>query len=140
MRGTQTSRNRDAREMGGRHGLSRGAAASRTLGRMDLLLCLCTCPDRATAERLATVLVEERLAACVNLLPGLRSVYRWQGAVEQADEVLLLVKTTRARYPALEARLPALHSYELPELVAVESAGGLPAYLQWVATETRPLD
>ena len=107
---------------------------------MPVHLVFCSCPDSDTAQRLAAALVEARLAACVSLLPPMRSVYRWQGAVEQADEVLLLVKTTRARYPALEARLPALHPYELPELVAVESAGGLPAYLQWVATETRPLD
>jgi len=126
--------------MGGRRGLSRGQAASRTLGRMDLLLCFCTCPDQASAERLATALVEERLVACATLLPAARSIYRWQGAIEQADEVLVLLKTTRARYPALEARLPALHPYELPELVAVESAAGLPAYLHWVAAETRPLD
>ena len=107
---------------------------------MTALLCLCACPDRDSAERIARALVGERLAACVNLLPGMRSVYRWQGRIEQADETLLLVKTTAQRYPALQARLPALHPYELPELVAVEAAAGLPAYLQWLADETRPVD
>ena len=108
--------------------------------RMDVLICLCTCPDRASAAGLARALVDARLAACVNLLPGVASIYRWQGRVEQADEVLLLIKTTRQAYPALEARLPALHPYELPELLAVESAAGLPAYLEWVAAQARPLD
>jgi periplasmic divalent cation tolerance protein len=102
-----------------------------------VLACYCTCPDLATAERLAEALVGERLAACVNVLPGLRSVYRWQCTVERADEVLLLIKTTRGRLDALVARVQALHPYELPELLAVEVAGGLPAYLDWVATETR---
>ena len=105
--------------------------------RMPALLCFNTCPDPATAERLATLLVEERLAACVQVLPGLRSVYRWQGALERSEEVLLLIKTTPERYPTLQARLPALHPYELPELVAVEASAGLPAYLQWLADETR---
>jgi periplasmic divalent cation tolerance protein len=77
--------------------------------------------------------VDERLAACVNLLPGVRSVYRWQGAVEEAGEILLLIKTTRTALPALQARLVALHPYELPELLAVEAADGLPAYLAWIA-------
>ncbi len=104
---------------------------------MDVLLCLCTCPDPATAGRIAEALVEERLAACVNLLPGLQSVYRWQGQVQRDAEVLLLVKTTRQRYPALQARL---HPYELPELLAVESVAGLPAYLQWVVESTRPVE
>lgn len=97
------------------------------------LVCLCTCPDEASARRIATTLVEHGLAACVNLLPRVHSVYRWHGAVEHADEVLLLVKTTRAALPALQARLQALHPYELPELLAVECAGGLPAYLGWIA-------
>ena len=108
--------------------------------RMPVLLCFNTCPDPATAERLATHLVEERLAACVQVLPGLRSVYRWQGALERSEEVLLLIKTTRSRYPALQARLPQLHPYELPELLAVESVFGLPAYLQWVVESTRPVE
>lgn len=104
---------------------------------MDVLLCLTTCPDRASAEAIATALVEERLAACVNLVPGLRSIYRWQGAIEQADEHQLLIKTTRTAYPSMQARLAALHPYELPELLAVEAADGLPAYLQWVADAVR---
>ena len=100
---------------------------------MSVLLCLCTCPDADSASTIAATLVEERLAACVNQLPGLRSVYRWLDAVEQADEVLLLIKTTHAQLAALQVRLPQLHPYELPELVAVEVAGGLPAYLDWIA-------
>lgn len=100
---------------------------------MDLLLCLTTCPDAASAHRITEALVEEQLAACVNVIPGLRSIYRWQGAVERADEHLLLIKTTRAAWPALQARLQELHPYELPELLAVETLDGLPAYLQWVA-------
>jgi len=85
--------------------------------------------------RLADTLVGERLAACVNIVPGLRSVYRWQGAVECDNEVLLLIKTTRARLPALSARVVELHPHELPEVVAVEVAGGLSAYLDWVAEQ-----
>jgi len=98
-----------------------------------VLVCLCTCPDRATAQRIAEGLVDEGLAACVNLLPGVHSVYRWQGAIAHGDEVLLLVKTTRDRMDALQARLLEWHPYELPELLAVEASGGLPAYLDWVA-------
>lgn len=104
------------------------------------LICFCTCPEPGTAERIATVLVDERLAACVNILPGLRSVYRWEGRIEAVDEVLLLVKTSAAAYPALQQRLHELHPYELPELLAVESAFGLPEYLLWVADETRRKD
>ncbi len=107
---------------------------------MAVLICFNTCPDPATAERLAAVLVTERLAACVNVLPGVRSTYRWQGRLEQADEVLLVIKTTPGRYPALQARLPELHPYELPELLAVDAVEGLPAYLRWVAEGTRPVD
>ena len=107
---------------------------------MSTLICFNTCPDPATAERLAAILVSERLAACVNVLPGVRSTYLWQGKLEQEDEVLLVIKTTRARYPALQARLPAVHPYELPELVAVEAVEGLPAYLQWVAEGSTPVD
>ena len=104
---------------------------------MAALICFCTCPDAPTADRIATALVEERLAACVNVLPGLRSVYRWEGRVEAADEVLLLVKTMPGHYERLQARLLELHPYELPEVLAVEPAFGLPEYLRWVADETR---
>jgi len=107
---------------------------------VNALICFCTCPDPATAERIATALVEERLAACVNQLPGLRSIYRWQGQLERADEVLLLIKTTAGRFQLLCARIKDLHPAELPEVLAVEAAAGLPAYLDWVAAQTRPTD
>lgn len=100
------------------------------------LLCLSTCPDRDTARRIARALVHERLAACVNLLPGIESVYRWEGAVEAGEEVLLLAKTVPGRLEALTARIVELHPYDLPEVVALEAAGGLPGYLEWIAAET----
>lgn len=98
----------------------------------DHLLALCTCPDAETAERLAALAVSERLAACVNIVPGLTSVYRWQGAVQRDAEVLLLAKTRADRYPALEQALVAAHPYELPEVVAVSLSHGLPGYLAWL--------
>lgn len=98
----------------------------------DLLLVLITCPATA-AETLAEALVERRLAACVNAVPGLRSTYRWQGAVEHAQETLLLAKTTAEALPALADAVHRLHPYELPEIVAVPIRTGLPAYLAWVA-------
>jgi len=104
---------------------------------MDTLLVITNFPDRAGAERLANMLVERRLAACVNVLPPCRSVYHWQGAVETAEEVPLLVKTSAERYAALERAIVEAHPYELPEVIAVPLARGLPAYLQWVAGETR---
>jgi periplasmic divalent cation tolerance protein len=104
---------------------------------LNALLCFTSCPDADTARRIADALVEERLAACVSVLPGMQSTYRWQGAIERSDEVLLLVKTTPVRLAALQARIVALHPYELPELLAVE-AGGLPPYLQWIAREADP--
>jgi periplasmic divalent cation tolerance protein len=102
---------------------------------MNGLLVLCTCPPEA-AERLASALVEEQLAACVNALPGIQSVYRWQGALERSAETLLLAKTTAERYPALESRLRELHPYELPEIIALPIERGLPGYLAWVREQS----
>ena len=101
------------------------------------LLVLSTCPDEAVAERLARWLVAERLAACVNILPGLRSVYEWQGRVEEEGEVLLIIKTSAARYAELESRLAGEHPYEVPAILAVELSAGLPPYLQWLAEAVR---
>jgi periplasmic divalent cation tolerance protein len=99
---------------------------------------LVTASDADEAARLARTLVDERLAACVNIVPGLRSLYRWRGRVEDAPEVLLLVKSVRPRLEALVARVRALHSYSVPEVVAIPIVGGAEPYLQWLATETAP--
>lgn len=104
---------------------------------MNMLLVLTNLPDRATAETMAAMLVEERLAACVTILQSSRSVYRWKSAVEAADEVPLLIKTTEARYQALEDAIRARHPYELPEIIAVPVVSGLPDYLAWVSAETQ---
>ena len=93
---------------------------------------LLTGPDRSTLEALGRRVVEERLAACVNVLGGLRSIYRWQGAVEEADEALALVKTTAGRLEALRERVLALHPYDTPEFVALAVDAGSEDYLRWI--------
>ncbi len=103
----------------------------------EVLLVLTNLPDRDAALTLANTLIEEKVAACVNILGACTSVYRWQGAVETAEEIPLLMKTTAARYAALEAVIRRVHPYELPEIIAVPLAQGLPVYLQWVENETR---
>ena len=103
---------------------------------METLLVFSNLPDQASAAKLAAVLIEQRLAACVNVQAPCTSVYRWQGKVETATEVPIFIKTTRERYPALEAAIRAHHPYELPEIIAVPLVAGLPAYLEWVHTET----
>lgn len=104
----------------------------------DAYLVITNLPDRESAGKLAHLLIERRLAACINILSPCRSVYRWKGKTEDAEEFPVLIKTTRDRYPELEAAIRAAHPYELPEIVAVPLAGGLPAYLEWVEAETRP--
>jgi periplasmic divalent cation tolerance protein len=101
------------------------------------LLVITNVPERAVAERLADMLIERSLAACVNILAPCRSVYRWKGAVQHDEEHPMLIKTTAERYAALEQALRAGHPYELPEIIAVPIERGLPAYLDWVAAETK---
>jgi periplasmic divalent cation tolerance protein len=107
---------------------------------MEPLLILTNVPDVATAEKLAFTLTESRAAACVNVLAACRSFYRWRDAVETADEIPLLIKTTAANYPLVEAIVQAHHPYDVPELIAVPITYGLPAYLDWVAKETEKHD
>ena len=104
---------------------------------MNKLLVLTNVPDRAAAERLADMLIEKQLAACVNILAPCRSVYRWKEAVQHDEEHPMLIKTTAERYAALEQALRAGHPYELPEIIAVPIERGLPAYLDWMAAETK---
>jgi periplasmic divalent cation tolerance protein len=103
----------------------------------EVLAVITNAPDRATAERIADGLVTTGVAACVNIMAECASVYRWQGKLEHANEVPLLIKTTRAAYPRLEEELRKLHPYELPEIIALPVTAGLPEYLNWVVTETR---
>ncbi len=95
-------------------------------------LILSICPNARVAKRIANILVKERLAACVNILPGLQSVYRWRGKVESAKEVLLVIKARGCDYPRIEARIRALHPYELPEIISVGIASGYSRYLAWI--------
>jgi len=103
----------------------------------EVRIVLITAPDADTGTRLARALVDERLAACVNLVPGIRSIYRWEGAIEEGDEVLMVVKTRAARCAALAARVSDLHPYDVPEVLELPTVGGSPAYLDWVREESR---
>ncbi len=105
---------------------------------MEALLVLTTLPDEDSARRLAQQLVGQRLAACVNILAPCRSIYRWQGKVEDGTEVPLLIKTAATRYTAIEEAIRSAHPYALPEIIALDITRGLPAYLAWLAGETAP--
>ncbi len=104
------------------------------------LVVYCSCPDQAIAERIAEAVVNERLAACVNLISGLTSIYRWEGQLQRDTELLLIIKTRSAVYPQLEARLRQLHPYQLPEIIALPIHTGSADYLSWIAANTGVLE
>lgn len=104
----------------------------------DVLLVLTNCPDTATAQRIAQVLVQNGLAACVNQLSPVASTFRWRGAVETASEILLLIKCTRDRYTEVEEAIRQVHPYDLPEIIALPVVAGFAPYLRWVHDETQP--
>ena len=101
------------------------------------IVMLCTVPDRPAGERIAQALVDERLAACVNLVPGLTSIYRWQGKVEKEAECLLIIKTVAARFEAIRERIKILHPYDLPEIIALPISKADDAYLRWLTDNTQ---
>jgi periplasmic divalent cation tolerance protein len=103
----------------------------------DKIVVLSTCASDEEAARIARLLVERRLAACVNILPRMRSVYRWKGEIETAEECLLVIKSSRAPFEPLRAALEGAHSYELPEALALQVVDGSPAYLEWLETSLR---
>ncbi len=102
----------------------------------EVILIFSTAPDAETAKRIARILVEEKLAACVSLMPAVQSIYRWEGKVEEAIEISLMIKTKRSSFASLSDQIKAIHPYDVPELVALPVIDGLPAYLNWVRDET----
>lgn len=102
----------------------------------ETLLILNTCPDRESAEQIAGMLVSEKLAACVNLIDNISSIYRWQGGIEQDSETLLLIKSRKEHYASIEAAIQQHHPYEVPEVIALPIEGGAPNYLDWIAQST----
>jgi len=106
-------------------------------GMDPVILVLTNVPDAECGAAIARRLVEDHLSACVNVLPGVRSVYRWQDAIEESKEITLMIKTTASRYAQVEAAIKAMHPYDLPEVVALPVTEGSLAYLDWVRGETR---
>ena len=105
---------------------------------MPALLVIASFPDIEIARHIGTSLIEKQLAACVNLHPSTESIYRWQGKVESATEVLALIKTSAERYPSLEAEIHSLHPYDVPEIIAIDIAAGLSDYVKWIADSCLP--
>lgn len=104
----------------------------------EILLACSTFPEIETARRIARQLVSENFAACANIVPTVESIYRWQDKIEDAKETLVLFKTTSTRYPAFQEKLKSLHPYEVPEIICLQVAGGLPEYLRWVGDGCSP--
>ncbi|WP_421216495.1 divalent-cation tolerance protein CutA [Aeromonas jandaei] len=102
----------------------------------DAIVVLCTCPDQTSADLLCEQLLNRQLAACINQLPGVTSVYRWQGKVERLTEIQLVIKSRQPLFAELQACILAQHPYEVPELLALPVSAGLPAYLDWLKEET----
>lgn len=102
----------------------------------ESILIFSNVPDMETAKAVAQELVGKQLAACVNIMPGMVSLFRWQGEVEEAQEIALFIKTKRACYAAVEQAICSLHPYEVPEIIMLPIGGGLPAYLDWIVQET----
>ena len=107
---------------------------------LEPILVMTNFPEKKGAVALAEALIDQHLAACVNVLSPCTSIYRWQGTVESADEIPVLIKTLRQHYDRVEQLIKMMHPYELPEVIMVPILNGLPAYLQWIANETQPLD
>lgn len=105
----------------------------------DVYLVLCTFPDSEQARQIGTALVERQLAACVNLIPSVQSIYRWEGKIEDSAEILAVFKTTRENYPAFESALCELHPYEVPEVIAIRPEQVAPLYERWVMAEVKPV-
>ena len=106
------------------------------MGDKNIKIVFITLPDEATAESISEILIEERLAACINIIRGIHSIYRWEGKIEKATEVLILAKTTEECYPKLEQRVLALHPYSVPEIIAVNTTAGFEKYCSWIQEET----
>ena len=104
----------------------------------ETLLACSTFPEIETARRIAQQLVTENLAACANIIPAVESIYRWQDKIENAQEILVFFKTTSPRYAAFQDRLKSLHPYEVPEIICLRIADGLPEYLRWVSAGCSP--
>jgi periplasmic divalent cation tolerance protein len=119
------------------NGIFRAVNPENPMGKQNTpLLVLTTCPGSITAKKIANELVQEKLAACVQVIPGIQSFFRWVGKVDHSEEILLIIKTTSDRYSQLEGRIIALHPYELPEIVTLPINGGLEGYLKWIETNT----
>jgi len=105
---------------------------AKKIGQIHYQMVICTCPDEDTAVNIAENIVAQKLAACVNVMPAVYSVYQWQNNVESAKENMLLIKTTQEKYSALEQVICSLHPYEVPEIIAFDINNGLPDYLKWI--------
>jgi periplasmic divalent cation tolerance protein len=101
------------------------------------LLVLCSCPDPEIATTIAENIVAQHLAACINIIPGMKSVYHWQGNVESAEESLMVIKTHQQKLSSLQNTITTMHPYEVPEIISLDISAGLPKYLQWISSSLR---